>query len=87
MFERLFVSSYKDRFILKGSLLISAILVVSERTTMIPCLKKMVAIRENFDLTAGVCGILSFQSGAMIFIKDWIKILKRDKLNMKIVKI
>lgn len=32
--ERLSVSSYKDRFILKGGLLISAILGVSERTTM-----------------------------------------------------
>lgn len=32
--ERLSVSSYKDRFILKGGLLISAILGVAERTTM-----------------------------------------------------
>ena len=32
--ERLSVSLYKDRFILKGGLLISAILGVSERTTM-----------------------------------------------------
>lgn len=32
--ERLSVSSHKDRFILKGGLLISAILGVSERTTM-----------------------------------------------------
>ena len=32
--ERLSVSSYKDRFILKGGLLISAILGVEERTTM-----------------------------------------------------
>lgn len=32
--ERLSVSPYKDRFILKGGLLISAILGVAERTTM-----------------------------------------------------
>ncbi len=32
--ERLSVSSYRDRFILKGGLLISAILGVAERTTM-----------------------------------------------------
>ena len=32
--ERLSVSSYKDKFILKGGLLISAILGVAERTTM-----------------------------------------------------
>ena len=32
--ERLSVSLYKDRFILKGGLLISAILCVAERTTM-----------------------------------------------------
>ena len=32
--ERLSVSLYKDRFILKGGLLISAILGVAERTTM-----------------------------------------------------
>ena len=32
--ERLSLSSYKDRFILKGGLLISAILGVAERTTM-----------------------------------------------------
>lgn len=32
--ERLSVSPYKDRFILKGRLLISAILGVAERTTM-----------------------------------------------------
>ena len=32
--ERLSVSPYKDKFILKGGLLISAILGVSERTTM-----------------------------------------------------
>lgn len=32
--ERLSVSPYKDRFILKGGLLISAILGVEERTTM-----------------------------------------------------
>lgn len=32
--ERLSVSSYKDKFILKGGLLISAILGITERTTM-----------------------------------------------------
>ena len=32
--ERLSISPYKDKFILKGGLLISAILDVAERTTM-----------------------------------------------------
>lgn len=32
--ERLSISPYKDKFILKGGLLISAILGVAERTTM-----------------------------------------------------
>ena len=54
--ERLSVSPYKDRFILKGGLLISAILGVAERTTM--------------DMDTTVKGLLDITTGDEITPKE-----------------
>ena len=57
--ERLSLSLYKDKFILKGGLLISAILGISERTTMdMDTTVKGLAVNEQ-SIRKAICDILN----------------------------
>ena len=78
--ERLSVSSYKDKFILKGGLLISAILGVAERTTMdMDTTVKGLSMDEQ-SIRKAVCEILeqSVDDGIKFQLLDLIPIREDD---------